>query len=142
MLLNDDVVADGKPEPSSFSRRLSRKKRVEHPFFHVRRNAGAVVADSDFHPIANIFGLGGLRRLVIAIIGRSSALGRSIKAIRNQIKKSAPDVLRENVCSTGSRIKELLELDLKTLRFSSRSVPCEIEAFLNERVYVKHPMLT
>jgi hypothetical protein len=32
MLLDNDVVADGKPQPGSFSRRFGREERVEHLF--------------------------------------------------------------------------------------------------------------
>jgi len=35
----------------------------------------------------------------------------------------------------------LLELDLETLRLGPRAVPCEIEAFLNERIDINYPML-
>ena len=58
MLLDDDVVADGEAKASAFSGRLGREEWVEHLFFHIRRNAGAVVADLDFHTIAKIFGRG------------------------------------------------------------------------------------
>ena len=45
MLLDDDVAADGKATASAFSSRLGREERVEHLLFHVRRDAGAVVAN-------------------------------------------------------------------------------------------------
>ena len=142
MLFHDDVVTDREPKTGAFSGRLGREKRVEHLFFYVRRHTGAVVADSDFHTIAKVFGRGRESRLVVATISLCSAPGRSIEAVCNQIKKSPPDVLRENVCPTGRRIKGLLELDLKTLRLGPRSVPCEIKAFLNESIDINHPMLT
>src|SRR5215471_5056446 len=142
MLFDDDVVADGKAKTSAFSGGLRCEKRVEHLFFHVRRHTGAVVADSDFDTIAKVLGRGRQSRLIVTIIGLCFALGRSIEAVCNQIKKSTPDVLRENVYPTGRRIEGLLELDLKTLRLGPRSVPCKIEAFLNESVDINHPMLT
>src|SRR5262249_4267532 len=142
VLLDDDVVADREAKASTFSGRFGRKERVEHLFFHVRRHTGAVVANSDFHTIAKVFGRGRESRLVVATISLCFAPGRSIEAVCNQIKKSPPDVLRKNVCPAGRRIKGLLELDLKTLRLGPRSVPCEIKAFLNERIDINHPMLT
>src|SRR4029077_13806021 len=142
MLLDNNVVADGEAKTRAFSGRFGREKRVEHLFFHVRRHAGAVVVNSDFHTIAKVFGRGRESRLVVATISLCSAPGRSIKPVCNQIKKSPPDVLRENVCPTSRRIKGLLELDLKTLRLGPRSVPCEIEAFLDESIDINHPMLT
>src|SRR5262245_25873195 len=142
MLLDNDVVADGEAKTSAFSGRLGREERVEHLFLNVRRHAGAIVADSDFHTIAKVFGRGRESRLVVATIGFRSALGCSIEAICNQIKKGPPDVLRENICPTGRRIKGLFELDLKTLRLGPRSVPRQIEAFLNQRIDINYPMLT
>ena len=59
MLLDDDVVTDGKAEARAFSGRLGREEWVEHLFLHLGRNAGAVVADTDFHAVAAVFGRGG-----------------------------------------------------------------------------------
>src|SRR5215475_232811 len=142
MLLDDDVVADGKAKASAFPGRFGRKEWLEHLFFHVRRYASAVVTDPDFHTIAKVFSRGGECRLVVATIDFRSALGCSIEAVCNQIKKSPPDVLREDVRPTSRRIKGLFELDLKTLRLGPRSMPCKIEAFLNKRIDINHPMLT
>ena len=58
MLLDNNVVADGEAKSGTFSRRFGREKRVEHLFFYVRRHTGAVVANSDFHTIAKVFGRG------------------------------------------------------------------------------------
>jgi hypothetical protein len=134
VLFHDDVVTDREPKARAFSRWLSCEERFKHLFFHVRRHTGAVVADFDFHTIPKVFGRSRESRLIVATIGLCFAPGRSIEAICNQIKKSTPDVLRENVCPTGRRIKGLFELDLKTLRFSPRSVPCKIDALFNESV--------
>ena len=81
MLLHNDVVTDGEPKPGSFSGRLRCEERVEHLFFHVRRHAGAVVADSDFHTIAEVFSRGRERRLVVATVNLRSAPARRIEAV-------------------------------------------------------------
>ena len=108
MLLDNNVVADGEAKTGAFSGRFGREKRVEHLFFYVRRHTGAVVTNSDFYTIAKVLGRGRENRLVVATISLCSAPGRSIEAVCNQIKKSPPDVLRENVCPTGRRIEGLL----------------------------------
>src|SRR5262249_53002532 len=113
-----------------------------HLFFHVRRHTAAVVADSDFHAVAEVFGRGCEGWLVTASINLCSAPGRSIEAICNQIKKSSPDVLRENVCPTGRRIKELLELDLKRWLLGRAPWQSGIEAFPNEAIDTNPPRLT
>ena len=101
MLLDDDVVADGKAKAGAFAGRLGREERVEHLFLHIWRDAGAVVADSDFNTIAKVFGRGSQRRFVIAFVCFRSALGRCMEAVCNHIQESPPDVLRENVCPPG-----------------------------------------
>ena len=80
MLLNNDVVADGEAKAGAFSRRLSCEERLEHLFFHLRRHTGAVVADSDFHTISEVFGPGRKSRLVVTTVGLCTAPGRSIQS--------------------------------------------------------------
>jgi hypothetical protein len=58
MLLDDDVVADGETKAGAFASRFGREEGIEHLFFHVRWNPGAVVANPDFHTIAKVFGRG------------------------------------------------------------------------------------
>ena len=48
VLLDDNVVTDGKTEPSSFTGRLCREERIEQLRPYLRRDAGAVVAYPDF----------------------------------------------------------------------------------------------
>ena len=69
MLLDDDVVTERKAEPGAFAGRLGGEERIEHLFLHFGRNAGAVVADPDFDAVAEVFGRGGKRRLVVAAVG-------------------------------------------------------------------------
>src|SRR5215471_3541429 len=97
MLLDDDVVTDGEAEAGSFSSGFRGEERVEHFFFHVRRNAAAVVANCYLDTIAQILSRGSKSWLVIAAIAFGSALSRCIKAIGDQIKQSPRDVLWEDV---------------------------------------------
>ena len=97
---------------------------------------------ADFHAVPEVLGGGSKRWLVIAAICFRSALGRCIKAIRNQIKQSPCDVLREDVGCTGGRIKGSLQGDIEALLFGPRPVIGEIEAFLDEGVDIDGPVLT
>ena len=81
MLLDDDVVADRKAQASALSGRLGGEERVEHLVFHVRRDAGAVVANRDFNTITKVFGRGRDGWLVVAAVCFCSALGRGIEAV-------------------------------------------------------------
>jgi len=104
VLLDDDVVTDGKPKPGSFAGRLGREEWIEHLFLHVRRNAGAIVADRYFDPIAEVFGGGCQDRFVAAIcLGRT--LRRGIKAVGNEVEQGASNLLREDVSLASRRIK-------------------------------------
>src|SRR5262245_50818914 len=81
VLLDDDVVADGEPQSCPFSSWLGRKERLEHLFFHVGRDAGAVVADSDLHTIAEAFGRGRESWLVVSPINLRRAPGCRVEAV-------------------------------------------------------------
>ena len=49
MLFDDNIVTDGEAKAGSFADRLGGEERIEHPFFHLGWNAGAVVANPDLH---------------------------------------------------------------------------------------------
>src|SRR5262249_49629601 len=66
MLLDDNVVTDGEAKAGAFSGRFRREEGIEHLLFHLGRNTGAVVANPNFHAIAEALGRGSERRLVIA----------------------------------------------------------------------------
>ena len=68
MLLDDDVVTDGEAKPGAFSGGLGRKERIEDLFLHLGWNAGAIVTDRYFNPVAEAFRPGGKRRLVVAAV--------------------------------------------------------------------------
>ena len=84
MLFDDDVMAYGKPEPGALTRRLGGEERVEHSFFDVGRDAGAIVADPDLDAIAEIPGRRDNRRLEIGAVGLRLALVRGVKTIGNE----------------------------------------------------------
>jgi hypothetical protein len=81
MLLDDDVVTDGEAKAGAFSSRFGREERVEHLFFHVRRDASAVIADPDFYTIAKVFGRRSEGRLVVAVVCFRSTLGRCMEGL-------------------------------------------------------------
>ena len=54
MLLDDDVMADGKAKASALSSWFGSEEGVEHLFLHVRRDAGAVIANPDLNSITEI----------------------------------------------------------------------------------------
>ena len=81
MLLHDDVVTDGQAKAGPFSGRLCRKEGREQPLLHLGRNAGAIVADSDFDAVAKVLCRGSKRRLVIASIRFRFAFRCRVEAI-------------------------------------------------------------
>lgn len=95
MLLHNDVVAHGKAKSGTFAGQLGREEWIEYLFFYIGRNARAVVTDADFHRIAETLRRSQQCRLK-SCLTVATALGCSIKAIRDQIKKRARNLLREN----------------------------------------------
>jgi len=85
MLLDHNVVADGEAEAGAFSCGFRREERIEHLLLHLGRNAGAVVADPDFHLIAKAAGRGRQGWLIAIASGLGFPLGRGIKAIGDEV---------------------------------------------------------
>ena len=81
MLLDNDVVADGEAKAGAFAGGLGCEERVEHLFLHLRWDAGAIVANGDFHLITEVLGRGRKGGLIVPAIRFCFALGRRIKAI-------------------------------------------------------------
>ena len=94
-----------RPRPSAFSGRLRREERIEHLLLHLGRNAGAVVADPDFHAVPEVLGRGSQGRLVVASVCFRFALGRRIEAVGDQVQQRPRDVLREDVGFASRRIQ-------------------------------------
>src|SRR5262249_52531782 len=97
MLLHNDVVTDGEPKPGSFSGRVRWEERVEHLFFYFRWNTGAVVADPNFHTIAEASCRGHQGWFIAIAIGLGSTLCCRVKAVRDQVQKHPRDILRKYV---------------------------------------------
>jgi hypothetical protein len=85
MLLDDDIVADGKAKAGALPGRLGCEKRVEHLLLHLGWNAGAVVADPDFHLIAKAAGRGRKGWLISLTTDLGFPLGRGIKAVGDEV---------------------------------------------------------
>src|SRR5262245_52370724 len=81
VLFHDDVVANREPKSRALSGRLGCEERLEHLFLHVRSNTCPVIADSDFHMIAKVFGRGRESWIVVAAIGLRSAFARSVESV-------------------------------------------------------------
>src|SRR5262245_808795 len=105
MLLDDDVVTDGEPKPSSFSGGLRCEKRVEDLFLYFRWDTGAVIPNPDFHSIAKA----SCRRhdgwFVAIAVSLGSTLCCRIKAVREQVQKHPRDILGKYFCLPGGRVE-------------------------------------
>ena len=81
MLLDNDGVTDGKAQSSPFTGRLGRIERIEHLVFHLRRYAGAVVANPDLDAVAEVLGRRRQGGLVVVVIRLRLAFGCGIEAV-------------------------------------------------------------
>ena len=84
-MLDDDIVTDGEPEAGALAGRFRREERGEHLFLDLGRNTGAVIADRDLHPVAEVFGSRRKSRLVAIAVGPRFPFGRRIEAVRDQV---------------------------------------------------------
>src|SRR5262245_61673153 len=97
MLLHNDVVTDGEPEPGSLSSRFRCEERVEHLFFYVRWNTRAVVPNPDFYTIAKASCRGDQGRFIAIAASLGSTPRCRVKAVRDQVQKHPRDILRKYV---------------------------------------------
>src|SRR5215831_8747325 len=134
MLLDDDVVANGKAKAGTFSGRLGREEWVEHLFFYLRWHAGAIVTDPDFYAVAKVFRRGREGRLVDFAAGQSF-VPRCVNSIGNQIEQNPCDFLREDVNLSRTRIKRLLDHDIEILFLGPCPMIGKLEAFLDNCIY-------
>src|SRR5262245_57632474 len=96
MLLNDYVVADREPEPGAFAGWLGGEERVEYFVPDLCRDAGAVVADSNLHLLAQAT-CGCRQSRLEAVASLVPAPGCGIEPIRDQVQEHASDLLWEHV---------------------------------------------
>src|SRR6516164_2285171 len=150
MLLHDDVVTDGKAKPGAFSGRFGSEERGEQLLLHLRRNTRAVVADTDLHPVAEIFGRRGQGRLVVAAITFSFSLGRRIEPVRDQVQQNPRDVLRKHVDFAGARIEGALSnnrtfsiaIAAWSAKVVTNSICLSVNGRTSERVKIRTPIAT
>src|SRR5215468_6207581 len=121
MLLDDDVMTDGKPKPGALSCWFRREERIKHFLPDVSRNAAAVVADSNFHVVTEVPGHRSKSRLVVASRRPRFALCSRVKAIRDQVEQRPRNLSREQSDLAGGRIKRPLQLDRKAAQPARRS---------------------
>jgi hypothetical protein len=81
MLLDNDVVADGDTKAGPLASRLRREEWIEYLFLHLKRNTSAIVANPDFHTVAEVPGGRYKGWLVVASILLCTALGRRVEAV-------------------------------------------------------------
>src|SRR5262245_199173 len=105
MLLHNDVVTDGEPEPRPFSGRLRCEEWIEHLFFHVRWNTGAVVPNLDFNMVPKAPCRSHKGWLITITIRPGSTLCCRIKAVRDQVQKHPCNILRKYVGFPSSRVE-------------------------------------
>src|SRR4051812_32885234 len=142
MLFDDDVVAERKTEAGPLSRRLGCEERAEHLGLHVGGHAGAVVADPDLDAIAQVSCPRQEGRLISTAVYFVLAFHRRIKAVRYEIEKHAGNLLREEIDLASSWIQRPLQRDIEPLLFSPSTVIGQIEAFLDNGIYVDEPVLS
>src|SRR6516164_7208379 len=124
-------MAQGQPEPSTFTSRLCREEWVENLLLDVRRDARTIVADADFDPVAEISC--DRRQLRFKAIARlPCALACGVKPVRDQVQKHPGDLLRVDVGSPDCRIEIALQRDVEALFLCTGSMVGEVEALVDD----------
>src|SRR5215212_8921303 len=142
MLFDDDVVADRKAEARSLSGRLRCEEGTEHPGLHLRGYAGAIVADPYLDVVSQVPGPRQEGRLISTAVSFVLAFHRRIKAVRYEIEKHPGNLLREKIDLASSWIQRPLQGNIEPLLFGPSAVIGQIEAFLDDGIYVDEPVLS
>src|SRR6476619_7242198 len=121
---------------------LGRKEGIEQLFLRLRRNADAVIADSDFDAVAEVLGRGGKRWLVVASLRLGFALRGGVEAVGNEVEERPRNLLWEQIDLSGGRVKGPFKGDSEALLLSPRPVIGEIEALIDQGVNIDRPVLS
>src|SRR3954451_1729336 len=141
VLFHDDVVAHRQTKPGPFTRRLSCEEWIEHLFLDLGRDARAVIANTDFHAVAEISRGCAEHWLEWYLAVIRLALGERVEPVRDQVQEYAGDLLRKQFERTG-RLVELPPQGHVELRLlGTRAVIGKIKALIQQRIDVRQPML-
>src|SRR5438034_895973 len=97
MLLGDDVIADRETEPRAFPRRLGGEKRLEQLLFDLRRDAGAVVADTDLDTGPEVARRHLEGRPECLLVRLLATLVGGVEAVAEQVQEYPCDILRHHI---------------------------------------------
>src|ERR1700730_17525790 len=140
MLFHDDVVAYRQAKPGAFARRLGREEWVEYFILGPFRDAGPVVANTNFNLVSEIFRRSD-KRWLETIAGFCLAFGRGIESVRYQIEQDSRNLLRIDIGHADGRIKMALQSNAKASLFCPGTVIGEVQALIHYHVDVGRAML-
>src|ERR1700724_3521480 len=112
MLFHDDVVAHRQAKPGAFTRRFGREERVEYFILDPFRDAGPVVANTNFNLVSETLRRGD-KRWLETIAGFRFAFGRGIESVRYQIEQDSRNLLRIDIGHADRWIKIALQSNAK-----------------------------
>ena len=104
------------------------------------RNAGAVIANTDFNLISKVLRRSDKHRLE-AFTGFRFSFHRGVEPVRYDIEQDARDLLRIDIRDADGRIEIALEGDTETCLFRPGTVVREVQALLEDCVDVRRTML-
>src|SRR5258705_1552403 len=133
-------MAHRQAKAGPFAGRFGGEERIEYLFPHLGRDARAVVADTNFYPVAEAscrrtqHRFKGLVCFGLVLVG-------SVEAVGDQIEQCPGNLLRIYFCRTRVRVEVAIEGDPETAPFRPRAVISEIEALLDEGVDIATTLL-
>src|SRR5262249_37142496 len=136
VLLDNDVVADGRAEAGPLARRLGREERGEELLAHLRRHADAVVAHPDLYLVADVARRHAEDGPVIGALAVALPLRGGVESIAEEVEEDPGDVLRHHLDRLDVLIEVALKRDVEGLILRTRTVISEIERLLDQRVEI------
>src|SRR5262245_54771475 len=135
MLLDDNVVGHREAEARPFPGWLRGEKGIEHLLLYFRRNADAVVANTDLYRLAEVPRECAEDWLKAFISRLDLAPVRGIEAVGDQVEQRPSDLLRIQFDRPRVGIEVSPQRDCKAGLLRSSTMICEIEAVLDDGVH-------
>src|ERR1700730_3178650 len=121
MLSHDDVVAHLQGKHGAFTRRLGREERVEYFILDPFRDAGPIVANTNFNLVSETLRRSD-KRWLETIAGFRFAFGRGIESVRYQIEQDSRNLLQIDIGHADRWIKIALQSNAKVDLFCPSAV--------------------
>jgi len=139
--VRDNIVGDRQAQTGALGARLGGEEGLEQLIPDVSGNAGAVVANVDFHPVSGLLRGDPQRGHEVGgrIVSRSHV--RGVEAVAEQVQENPRDVLRVDLDRRDAFAEIPFQRDIEALILRAGAVVGEVQRLIDQRVQIDHAPL-